>query len=548
MLAALVCQHSIASAQQVFFEPREPQAPWTHVQGDPDWDGFFRADAPWRRAASHIQVLNLTAAYVSDASDDDLRAVAAGLAARRIDIDIPLQSVAVERDEPCGKTEGYDEPAHIASVAAKLKRLGITPRYISLDGPLWFGHYDTGPKACRFSIDEAARRAARSVRIFLAEFPDLAIDDIEGSVLTMQPSWQAGYSAFKAQFEAEAGHALNSLTLDVKWSSPGWDDSVKALSAMAKSLEMKFGVIYNGDERDDSDGAWISHAIRNFTTVESREGIIPDIASFASWNPFPTRALPETSPGAHTWLINQYRLPRTRFEVERDASGWHVRLVDAGGHPVSGQNVAIQRLGVEPAEPPPTREAAGTVPPNATGAILGLRVNAECFCAGDNDLVVGELVYREDANGSASQKLSVSALAGKPRSDGAKITPVPIAGAAVVRLRVTPDRQFLLNSPAFPVTPGAHYVFTAPLGAIDADGLYGTATIIWLDHNGNGISRTNILDPGDRLPAGAATTDANGAFSLPASTQVRELSFAGTATMRPALARLGAAAGAEAGR
>jgi len=188
------------------------------------------------------------------------------------------------------------------------------------------------------------------------------------------------------------------------------------------------------------------------------------------------------------------------------------------------------------------------VPPNATGAILGLRVNAECFCAGDNDLVVGEPVYRADAGGSASQKLSVSALAGKPRSDGAKITPGPIAGAAVVRLRVTPDRQFLLNSPAFPVTPGAHYVFTAPLGAIDADGLYGTATIIWLDHNGNGISRTNILDPGDRLPAGAATTDANGAFSLPASTQVRELSFAGTATMRPALARLGAAAGAEIGR
>src|SRR3977135_1851534 len=94
MLAALVCQHSIASAQQVFFEPREPQAPWTHVQGDPDWNGFFRADAPWRRAASHIQVLNLTAAYVSDASDDDLRAVAAGLAARRIDDRNPHQAGA----------------------------------------------------------------------------------------------------------------------------------------------------------------------------------------------------------------------------------------------------------------------------------------------------------------------------------------------------------------------------------------------------------------------------------------------------------------------
>ncbi|MEA2817680.1 MAG: hypothetical protein QOI93_5494, partial [Rhodospirillaceae bacterium] len=111
----------------------------------------------------------------------------------------------------------------------------------------------------------------------------------------------------------------------------------------------------------------------------------------------------------------------------------------------------------------------------------------------------------------------------------------------------TADQQFLLNSAAFLVTPGAHYIFTAPLGAIDVDGLYGTATIIWLDHNGNGISRTNIFAQGDRFPAGTATTDANGAFSLPASTQVRELSFAGTTTSRPALARLGPVA-AEIGR
>ena len=192
----------IASAQQVFFEPNLPRAPHTNIKGDPDWSGFFRADAPWQRAASHIQVLSLGAAYVTDASDDDLRTVAAGLAERRIDIDIPLQPVAVERDEPCGKTEGYDEPAHVASVAEKLKRLGMTPRIISLDGPLWFGHYDTGPKACRFSIEEGAQRAARSARFFLAEFPDLLIDDIEGSVLTMQPNWRADYRAFKAAFEA----------------------------------------------------------------------------------------------------------------------------------------------------------------------------------------------------------------------------------------------------------------------------------------------------------------------------------------------------------
>ena len=112
----------------------------------------------------------------------------------------------------------------------------------------------------------------------------------------------------------------------------------------------------------------------------------------------------------------------------------------------------------------------------------------------------------------------------------------------MARLKVAAVQQFLLNSPAFPVTPGAHYIFSVPLGAIDVDGLYGTATIIWLDRDGHGISRTNILAQGDRSPAGTATTDANGAFRLPTGKQVRELSFAGTATLRPALARLGPAA------
>jgi len=95
-----------------------------------------------------------------------------------------------------------------------------------------------------------------------------------------------------------------------------------------------------------------------------------------------------------------------------------------------------------------------------------------------------------------------------------------------------------LNSPPFPVTPGAHYRLRVPLGTVDAAGLYGNATIIWLDRDGKGLSRSNLADRGERKVVATPTTDGDGFFTVPASAQVQEVSFAGTASLRPALAKL----------
>jgi len=160
-----------AAAQQIVFEPRLPRAPHTHIQGDPDWSTLFRGDSPWQRAASHIGALILVIGYINDAADEELRAVAAGMTARGITLSVALQPVAVAADEQCGKTEGYDDPKQVAFAAAKLKRLGISVKTILLDGPLWFGHYASGPKECRFAIEEAARRTAENVGFCSRNFP-----------------------------------------------------------------------------------------------------------------------------------------------------------------------------------------------------------------------------------------------------------------------------------------------------------------------------------------------------------------------------------------
>jgi hypothetical protein len=539
LLALMSFATAPAGAEKIWFGPLLPRAAERHIASIEDWHDLLRPGSAWNRADAQTQVFYLSRGYVMDASDDDLKAMAAAMAARGIVLAGGIQPVAVEDSDNCGKTEGYDTPRGVAAMVDKLKRNAISLKYLGLDGPLWFGHYGTGPQECRFSVEEVIRRTATNLRIVTDAFPDLIVGDIEGTPLTLQPGWQEEYARFKRGLEAAAGRPLAFLQLDIAWPNPDWPESVKKLAGMARTLGMQLGIIYNGDGRDRGDAAWIAHAWDNVVRIESELGIVPDQAIFVSWNRFPTRALPETSPEAHTWLPLQYSLPRTRFEARRDGEGWRVTLVDAAGHPLADRPVAIEHLGQDPAEPPPLHKVTGTVPKDAVSAILGWRINIECLCTGDNDLLVGDLTYREDAAGGVGQTLRLAGLTGRPRTDGVEIAAVrPSGEQPFYRVRVPRERHLLLNSPAFPVTPEASFELRAALGAIDPAGLYGNATVIWLGRDGKGLRRSNLEDAGERMRVGEVRTGADGSFTLPASAQVQELSFAGDAALRPALARI----------
>jgi len=92
------------------------------------------------------------------------------------------------------------------------------------------------------------------------------------------------------------------------------------------------------------------------------------------------------------------------------------------------------------------------------------------------------------------------------------------------------------------VMVGNDFVLKEDEVAKDVVVVSGNATIIWLDRDGKGLSRTNIFDNGDRIPAGELVTDRDGGLAVPASRQPQELSFAGTAALRAALARIEPAA------
>src|ERR1043165_3685836 len=127
--------------------------------------------------------------------------------------------------------------------------------------------------------------------------------------------------------------------------------------------------------------------------------------------------------------------------VRAGGAGW---AAGAGvGSPGGKGATGGSRVGPAPGAPPPVRTVSGIVPSDAVGAILGWRVNTECRCAGDNDLLLSDLSYAETESGTASHAWKLAELAGKPRTDAVELTAAP--GVAATRLRVRPNQQFMHN-------------------------------------------------------------------------------------------------------
>jgi hypothetical protein len=368
---------------------------------------------------------------------------------------------------------------------------------------------------------------------------------VVGDVLPPQgvrqfPDWQATYLTFKRELETAMGRKLAYLHMDVDWRQPDWPTAIAAMEHLAHGAGMKFGVIYNGDGLAPSDEAWVAEAKRHFDELETLYGLIPDQAVFHTWNKYPTHVFPETSDTSQSYLVAQYLLPRTHLTVQRSTAGVQGRLIRVSGQPVAGARITVDVLGDDPSEPPPMRRISGTVPPQARFAVLGLRVNTECWCSGANDLTLGTLSYRETAGGSVRYEYR---YAPPPRPEaGLAVTPALVANQALTRLKVAPNRSVGFNSPVFPVTPGAEFQFQVPLGSLSSSGMFGTATVIWMDAQQHGFKRDNIMVGNDATPIAAAMTDASGSFAvaLPENTRWRQrpllLHYAGSPALRAAYA------------
>lgn len=530
----LVLAPAPARCQEIWLGPRTPDYTITPVR---DWSLLFHDNPEWNQLAGQIKVFHAGEGFYRITPDDQLQALAANAASHHIALSLEIGAIAQRPDEACDHTEGYLIPVAVPTILNKLPRLGIRLQFVRLDGPVWFGHY----QACKLPLPELVARVADTLRPLYQAFPGLVVGDaIPPQGLEQYPDWQATYRTFIHDLEAATGHKYAFVHMDVNWREPDWPAAVATMQRFAHAEGVKFGVIYNSDSLAPTDQAWVAEAKRHFDELETRYGIIPDQAVFHTWNDHPTHVFPETSDSSHSYLIAQYLLARTHLAVQRSAAGVQGRLTRAGGQAVPGARIAIEVLGDDPNNPPQVRSVAGAVPPQARFAVLGLRVNTECFCSGDNDLLFGALSYRETAGGAGHFEYRYAAT--PPPQAGIALTPTVIANRSLLHLRVAPDRNFGFNSPVFPVTPGAQFQVQVPLGSLKGDGLFGTATVIWMDAKQQGFKRDNIMVGNDAAPIATAVTDASGNFAaaLPENTHWRQrpllLDYAGSTTLRAAYA------------
>jgi hypothetical protein len=524
-----------ATAQQIWLAAPRPMG---RQQGMVDWEQMFQPTKAWEEVASRIQVYQFHVGLLDNLSDADLAAHFADLRNRHIATSTTISAVP-GRPGICGGFEGYANPQRDARVIGRIKRLGFRLDYVLMDGPLLAGHFDTRPQGCRFSVAELIPRVASVTRAYIEAFPGIVLGEVEPTpTVQAHPSWRDDFLALRNGIAAAGGGRIGFLYCDMSWSRPGWDDAMLAMHQLARAEGMKFGVIYNGNGESTSDAEWVTSDIAHFTEVESRLGIIPDQLLVVSWSGHPTHILPITSPTSLTHPILAYLLPRTRITLSRTATGVAGRLADEHGRPVAGAAVAVQAMGADPTQRLPVLRASGTVPANARTALVLLRVNADCNCAGQEDAVIGEASYHE-SGGGADVDIDFAAAV-KPRPDGVAVRPELRLGVPVAHILAAPTQSLSFNSTPIPVTPGAAFTFTVPAASLAGHDMNGNVGILFFGAAGRAIEKHHlrVLEP--RAEATGAVTDADGRFVLPraeAAGRLR-LTFAGRPDLRGAVAEL----------
>jgi hypothetical protein len=193
-------------------------------------------------------------------------------------------------------------------IAKKVLAAGGRFKYVGMDEPLFFGHYYSGSNACKSSIEEVANRVAAILSVYRSAFPGVEIGDNEPFPgIARSSDWQSEYATWAESFQKAVGVPIAFLHADFDWNSPRALDALQPAASMAAKMGMRFGVIYNGNDRDKSDLSWIHSAKNHIADAESRLGGRPDNAIFQSWVRYPTRSIPETGDtltGLIAWYVS----------------------------------------------------------------------------------------------------------------------------------------------------------------------------------------------------------------------------------------------------
>jgi hypothetical protein len=294
---------ALAGLRQIWFAPMDWFVrPEVGFGGSTDYMALFGAESP-DAILSHVNVFKVYAQFILWGEDNNLRRVFAEL--KRRQIALALETGILTATERCGKgVEGYGGDG-AAKLATRIAQLGGALAYIAMDEPAFYGHIFSGVNTCQADFADIARDAAKNLAAVKTVFPGVRAGDAEPVGPSPADNQIADYGRWADAFRAATGEPLGFFHADVQWKEP-WQTPLRELAIMLRDRKIPLGVIYNGNDDDTSDEAWVAHAEEHYRAVESNSRIVPDQVVFQSWRAHPSRLLPETDPGTFTYLLKRY--------------------------------------------------------------------------------------------------------------------------------------------------------------------------------------------------------------------------------------------------
>ncbi len=507
-----------SGAQQIWLAPL-PLTVRTDgtVAGTRDYFDMFAPKAPWQSVASKVSVFKIYPELLRSASDDQIRALVAGLADRHIMLALEAPVLAAASD--CAP--GADHRRWLPALLERLHRLGGQLRKLVMVGPIVDGHISVRAGACRWTLADVAQDAALTVARIRDMFPDVEVGEIEpigNGTGYLDPAELATW--FEDWTRAD-GHSLAFLHLDVEWGKP-WGRDLRRVADEASRHGVPLGVIINASASALSDQQFADQALSHAVRVVQEIGHSPEQLVFQSWEDFPHRALPDTDFTTMTGLIRAY--VRTPSLLQATGTG-HARLVTASGQPIAGASISIashfdgsglqaDRLSIQ-----------GIVPHTAKTALFVLRVHTECDCVTN-----AASFTLHDAAFSQSRSAT-----GQSSTVGQAPIASPTFGPFVENVAAGQPR--ILNSRPFPVTADQHFAASVALSVPFSADHTGIVGLVFLNDADREVRRTtDFLSPSWTSLAQVAT-DRNGEVTFPVSQspvpERMRLQFAGTVDYRP---------------
>ena len=285
-----------------------------HIGEPADYMDLFQPKAPWTSAASNLDVFLIGTEMALRGSDDQLRAVIEGLKARHIKLAISMGLIGGERPDGCGKgVEGYSAPKGPEAAARRIQALGGEIDYIAMDEPVWFGHaagdMSGGRRGCRYTLGELTDKIAPQLEMLRGYFPNVGIGEIEPissspHARSQDPHFLEDVRAFGDLLQTKANMKLAFLHADVAWKWE-WRPGLEDMARQSHARGIRFGVICDGDVDAGGDAAWVQQALQRCREVASNPKTFPDNVIVQTWEPLPTKMLPETDPGALTYELGR---------------------------------------------------------------------------------------------------------------------------------------------------------------------------------------------------------------------------------------------------